>query len=253
MKTHQLSNAVIAKQRSQVDLRLSGPIVSAFEDLGDSTLGQETVDLSNFGVNLDFKQNYLVVVDGKILLEGASNDYTLENVTDNEAYRIRFNSPLSAGLPIAVWKIGVKGALIPNASTINGNITTLRTQVREEIAATLVVGTASQVTDGVATHSSLSSAITAASAGDMILILKGTHTANVTIDKQLMIQGQGRGTVLSGTVDIDTGVDFCTLKDFKTTGLITVDGDGNFVKEVFTTGGTPVDNGTANSIEVIEE
>ncbi len=118
---------------------------------------------------------------------------------------------------------------------------------------TAYVGSAAEVDAGLATHSSMTSAIAALSAGDSIYLLKGTHTEDVTVDKELHITGAGRSAVLAGTLDIDAAADFSSVQMIKTTGLITVDGDGSFIHTTWTTGGTPVDNGTGNDVKVIEE
>lgn len=119
-----------------------------------------------------------------------------------------------------------------------------------------VIGTSAQVTAGVATHSSFASAQSAASDGDRITWLRGTFTENITVTKQLKLDGLGHGTVIDGTVTFTSTADYSSLKDLKVTGTVTANSgaDGIFVKEIWlATGSTLVDNGTGNLMEAIVE
>lgn len=119
-----------------------------------------------------------------------------------------------------------------------------------------VVGSAGQVTSGAATHSSISSAITAASAGNTILILKGTYTETVSVSKELHIWGQGRSSIIDGTVTFTSSADYSGLKDVKVTDNITLDSgaDGCIVKDIWLASGKSfTDNGTGNLLEAIQE
>ena len=61
-----------------------------------------------------------------------------------------------------------------------------------------------------ATHSTWASAIAAASATNTIKVLEGSWTENVTIAKQLCIEGSGYGSNLTGSITFDTSSDrFC--------------------------------------------
>jgi pectin methylesterase-like acyl-CoA thioesterase len=71
-------------------------------------------------------------------------------------------------------------------------------------------------------HTTIGAAITAASAGDSIIIVKGTYAENVTVSKQLFIQGRGRGSFIDGTVTFDSSSDYSTLKDVKVGGDVTL-------------------------------
>jgi hypothetical protein len=69
-----------------------------------------------------------------------------------------------------------------------------------------IVGTASDVTAGLATHSDIATAIAAVSANDRIFIRENTYTpaAMIDITKALTIVGQGEGAVIAGN-NIATG------------------------------------------------
>ena len=63
-----------------------------------------------------------------------------------------------------------------------------------------VVGSAADVTAGIATHSDIATAIAAVSANDRIFLLDNTFepSAQIEIDKALTITGQGEGAVIEG-------------------------------------------------------
>lgn len=116
---------------------------------------------------------------------------------------------------------------------------------RVDVAWPFIVGTAGQVSAGQATHSSFSSAQTAASDGDSILILTGTLTENLTITKKLFIEGRGPGSIISGTVQFSTGSSYAQLKNLKVTDHVTIDSGvvGVVTDIVLASGKSFIDNG----------
>lgn len=110
-----------------------------------------------------------------------------------------------------------------------------------------VVGSAAQVTAKVATHSSLQAAIDAVSSGDAIFILTGTYSETITINKQLSLLGEGHGTVINGTVNIQSGSDYSLIKFVKFTDNVVIDSGatGNIISEFWLASGkTITDNST---------
>ena len=75
---------------------------------------------------------------------------------------------------------------------------------------------------GFSTHTTLTAAIAAVSAGDSILYM-GDTTENVTVDKNLLIDGQGRGSVLTGNITFSSGSDNTLMRGLKFTGNLTID------------------------------
>lgn len=119
-----------------------------------------------------------------------------------------------------------------------------------------VVGSSAQVTAGLAHFTSVQTAIDNASTGDRILVLQGTYAESVTIDKKIFLEGKGHGTVISGTLTMASNSDFSMIKWMKFGGNITLNAgaDGIFLRECWhATGTTVTDNGSGNSILVIEE
>lgn len=117
-----------------------------------------------------------------------------------------------------------------------------------------VVGSSAQVTYGAASHTSLTSALTNVSAGAKILILKGSYTESVTVDKKCFIEGQGHGTSITGTFTLSAGAGYSTVLNLRFGGNLVINSDGTFVRECFqSTGSTITDNGSGNSILVVQE
>lgn len=119
-----------------------------------------------------------------------------------------------------------------------------------------IVGSASQVTNGLATHSSVSQAITDTADGGSILVLPGNYIENVTISKKLYIFGKGHTSNINGTVTFTSNSDYSIVKHLRIGDNITLNAgaDGIFLREFFLANGkTVTDNGTANSIGYIQE
>lgn len=67
---------------------------------------------------------------------------------------------------------------------------------------TVIVGSSTQVTDGIADFNSIQDAINTVSDGDKILILNGTYTENVTVSKKVSLFGEGNNTIINGTTTL---------------------------------------------------
>lgn len=129
-------------------------------------------------------------------------------------------------------------------------------QVNFQILYQRIVGTAAQVTGGIATDSTIASAISNANSGDAILILAGTYSESPSINKKLSIFGTGENTIISGSITFTSGSSYSLLRQIKTTNDITLNSGsiGNVVNDVFLASGkTFIDNGTANLLTGIQE
>lgn len=107
-----------------------------------------------------------------------------------------------------------------------------------------VVGTTAQVAAGSASYSSLTAAISAASAGDRITLLAVTVSENVTVNKPLNIEGFGYGSVVSGSVTFTSAANFSSINAMKLTQDITLNsGTEGIMGQIFLASGkTIVDN-----------
>jgi len=76
----------------------------------------------------------------------------------------------------------------------------------------LIVGSASQAASGIATHSTIQSAINAAAPGARITLMQGTYAENISIDRELMLMGKGRSSIINGTVTFTTAATGASLK-----------------------------------------
>lgn len=118
-----------------------------------------------------------------------------------------------------------------------------------------VLGSAAQVTSGVATHSTWAAVIAAASAGDQIIVLPGSWTENATITKQLSIVGAGYGSRLNGTLTF-TAASRCSVRNLRVDNTVTLDSSSNLnkVDTVWLASGISFsDSGTGNLLEAFQE
>ena len=119
-----------------------------------------------------------------------------------------------------------------------------------------IVGSAAEVSLGIATYSSIQTAIDQASTGDRILVLNGNFTEDIVINKEVAIIGQGASTTITGTINLTIDAARCLIKWLRFTGDLTVDANSNwhFIRECWQANGSSItDNGTDNSILVIQE
>lgn len=110
------------KQRTDRDVRQLGPISSQYYD-AESTAGQTVIPLS-FAVEQTTvgKKQVLLIVDGKILREGAGNDYTYINAQAGQSSQIQLAAPLAAGLNIMAYRIGAAIQTFPTPATVQATL-----------------------------------------------------------------------------------------------------------------------------------
>lgn len=115
-----------------------------------------------------------------------------------------------------------------------------------------IVGSISQVNAGVATHSSLTSAMVSLPAGGNILILEGTFTENpIVTNSSYKIEGQGHLTIISGNLTINGN--YNDVLSFKVTGNVGLSGNNNFLKLWQSSSGSFTDSGLANDNRISQE
>lgn len=109
---------------------------------------------------------------------------------------------------------------------------------------------------GFSTQTTIGACITATSAGGEILVMKGTYSENVTLNKQLYIHGQGKASIVAGTWTNQSGCVQSTIRDMRITDNMTFNtgSNGNFVDGVFfASGKTFLNSGTGNLLTAIQE
>ena len=121
-----------------------------------------------------------------------------------------------------------------------------------------VVGSASQVTSGLASYSSIQSAINAmpVSGGARILVLSGTYTETVTISSAftsgLTIIGKGLTTIINGNFSMQ-GYG-CSVDDLQVmNGVWSISGNANFAKGWLDPTATFSNTGLGNDYRIIAE
>lgn len=124
----------------------------------------------------------------------------------------------------------------------------------KSILSEAIVGSAMDVTNGLATHTSIQQAHDDVIIGGKIIVRSLTFTENVIITKDVFIEGRGRSTILSGTLDVNGN--FSLIKYIKVTGTITYGAasNSNNTTDCWQAAAQAiVDNGTNNEITIIQE
>jgi len=122
----------------------------------------------------------------------------------------------------------------------------------------IIVGSPAEVSQGIANTLAMNLASAIASFGPQarVLVLKGTHTitGGLNLTNEILIQGQGRSSVLFGSITLNTGSSYSTINKIKVDGTVIINSNGNFFTENFlANGGSVVDNGSSNYKVYIEE
>lgn len=108
---------------------------------------------------------------------------------------------------------------------------------------------------GYSTHTTIGGAISAASAGNRILVLRGTYAENVSVNKRLKIEGGGYDSYVNGTWTFTSASDFSVLDGVRIATSLTLDSGANGITVtqcLIDTTDAVVDNGTGNYIEIME-
>jgi len=121
-----------------------------------------------------------------------------------------------------------------------------------------IVGSAADVTAGDATDSTIIAAIAAAVAGNSIFVLDSyVATENPSVDKQLHILGQGRGSKITGTLTVTSDGDDSLIEKLGISGKITLNSGSEGViidkmwSDLTVIGDAIEDNGAGNFIGTI--
>ncbi len=117
---------------------------------------------------------------------------------------------------------------------------------------TATVGSATDVSNGIAQYTSIQTALTALVSNAAILVLKSyTTVENVTVSgNKFTIEGQNAGTVITGNVIIDTNVQFTKMDKISVTGNVTLNAGttNNDISNIWVSStSTVTDNGTSDN------
>ena len=131
------------------------------------------------------------------------------------------------------------------------NPSLVRKNITQESA---VVGSAAQVQAGLATHTSITAALASISAGQSILLLAGTYTENVTMDKVgVYLIGQGYSSYINGSLTFNASSDFSRVRDVRVNGNVDFQAgsQGCFLDGYQTQASTVTNSGTDNLYNLI--
>jgi hypothetical protein len=216
-------------------------------------------------------------------VEGGKTAITITNNFPNYVMNVNTGTPFGDlivedfGIEIPRRTVGVTNDNLPyytetsynkitlweDLSTTTRQITIKRRTGTQDVSSTnslrlnaayeAIVGSAANVTSGIATHSTLQSAIDALSSGSRILILSGTYTENVTLSKNdITIEGKGRASVLNGNFTVSgSGND---VKGFKIGGNLVMTGSNYcFVRCWLSATSSYTAGGSSNAVTTIQE
>lgn len=119
-----------------------------------------------------------------------------------------------------------------------------------------IVGSNIQVAQGNATHSSINAALGDAPSGSKITVLAGTYTENLTVNKQVIIEGEGYSSILSGTLTFTSAGSFSYLRGLNIRGDVSIPlgTDNIFIRDCWLINTATVsDFGSSNSVLIIQE
>jgi hypothetical protein len=128
--TKKVSSRANLKQKSSADLPLNPSRLATYTHESTSTAGQTTINLG-FAVPQDAtsKANFFLFVNGILLRDGATNDYTFTNIqADNSSSIITLNDALSVDLNIVARWLGI---VQPNysLSSLQAQVNTNTTEI----------------------------------------------------------------------------------------------------------------------------
>ncbi len=119
------------KRRDEGYALLAGrPVTNRYEAV--STAAQTVINLS-FAVEQDKTDNFFLYIDGVVLKEGATADYTFTSVVNNKSSEITLNTPLLANLNILATNLGTVLSSV-NTSTLQADINTSGANSSKEIS-----------------------------------------------------------------------------------------------------------------------
>lgn len=131
-KIEQASEYLQLKQSTERDARNMGVLVSDRYE-ADSTAAQTIINLT-FSVTQTSEQKraFQLYINGSLLREGSSNDFTFTNVTGAVSAQVTLNAPIAAGLNIIALKVGGYQDLFPNPSSVTASLSSTNLQLDQK-------------------------------------------------------------------------------------------------------------------------
>lgn len=121
-----LNSKATIKQQSSADLPTNPVKYITQRGKQTSVAGQTVVNLG-FSIDLNNKDAFFFIVDGKILTEGVSDDYQFTNVqSNNTSNQVTLNSAIIANLQIAYAYVGAMVQTEPSVNTLSAAVIALQ-------------------------------------------------------------------------------------------------------------------------------
>lgn len=125
-RTKPLNSKTNIKQSTSGDMPLNPVGFITKRDRQTSTLGQTVINITTFSVDMNNKDAFLLIINGRVMDEGASNDYTFTNIqSNNTSSQITLTQSLPAGFPIVTILAGVVVQQEPNVNSLQAQINNL--------------------------------------------------------------------------------------------------------------------------------
>jgi hypothetical protein len=124
-RTIKLNSKINIKQPTSGDLPLNPLSFITRRDRQTSTAGQTVINLT-FAIDLNNKDAFILAVNGRLLDEGALNDYQFTSIqANNTSSQVTLTQGLTAGLPIVTMLAGALVQLEPNVNSLQAAINNL--------------------------------------------------------------------------------------------------------------------------------
>lgn len=184
-----------------------------------------------------------VIVDGQVIPRYLAGVTTTAYYTEVNNTTIKFWANLTS--PAVSLEVRRKAGTVDTSSSNAAKIAAMFD---------IVVGSPTQVLQGVAQYSSINTAIQSSSTGYNILVLNGTYNETVLVDRQVVLLGKGFSTVINGGLTFGATTNNAAVSKFHIIGNLTFNSGsiGNYVETCWgNSAGTTTDLGEDNLYTVI--
>jgi len=112
-----------------------------------------------------------------------------------------------------------------------------------------IVGSQSQAASGIATHSSLASALASFPNGHIMVLDEYSLNESINITGSPLIEGHGSVSDILGNVTVSGN--YAIIRGIRFKGSLTISGNGNYIQQCFSDTGNIIDTGSGNLKQII--
>lgn len=206
----------------------------------------DSVDIGGVGSQISVKVNGQDVPKfiNSSITPSSQLSYSIASDINGIKRRVQFNADLSiTSVDIMIIKmVGISETGFIQTNKLNGLYDA-------------IVGSAAQVSSGMATHSTLQAAHDALISGCNILVLNNVVlSGSSTLSKRLMISGKGGGSVLTGSLTLNSGAAGSIIKHLKVVGAVQFNAgaDKCFMSECYQDSAYSLSNDVSNVSNVFQ-